>query len=68
MQSTGLLYGAAVISRGDEKFCLKKNQSTYIPKGVKHKLENKGEEILEMIEIQTGDYLTEDDIIRFESI
>ena len=63
-----VIQGAAVISRGDEKFCLKKNQSTYIPKGVKHKLENKGEEILEMIEIQTGDYLTEDDIIRFESI
>ena len=42
------------------------NQSIYIPLGAKHRLSNSGEEILVIIEIQTGNYLGEDDIIRFE--
>jgi mannose-1-phosphate guanylyltransferase/mannose-6-phosphate isomerase len=45
---------------------LEENQSTYIPIGVKHRLENPGTSVLEMIEVQSGDYLEEDDIVRFE--
>ncbi len=47
-------------------FKLKENQSTFIPKGEIHRLENQGEAVLEIIEIQTGHYLGEDDIIRLE--
>ncbi len=42
------------------------NQSTYIPLGVKHRLENIGEEPLYLIEVQSGEYLGEDDIVRFD--
>ena len=48
------------------KFKLKENQSTYIPRGEIHRLENNGHETLEIIEIQTGEYFGEDDIIRLE--
>jgi mannose-1-phosphate guanylyltransferase/mannose-6-phosphate isomerase len=58
--------GIATITRGDDVFVLKENQSTYIPKGEVHRLENTEEIDLEIIEIQTGDYLGEDDIIRLE--
>jgi mannose-1-phosphate guanylyltransferase len=58
--------GVATITRGDDVFVLKENQSTYIPKGEVHRLENTEETDLEIIEIQTGDYLGEDDIIRLE--
>ena len=58
--------GVAKITRGDEVFELKENQSTYIPKGEIHRLENQEKIDLEIIEIQTGDYLGEDDIIRLE--
>jgi mannose-1-phosphate guanylyltransferase len=58
--------GVATITRGDEVFVLKENQSTYIPKGEIHRLENQEIIELEIIEIQTGDYLGEDDIIRLE--
>jgi mannose-1-phosphate guanylyltransferase len=58
--------GIATITRGDDVFVLKENQSTYIPKGEVHRLENTEETDLEIIEIQTGDYLGEDDIIRLE--
>ena len=47
-------------------FILTKNESTFIPKGELHRLENKGKKPLEIIEIQTGSYLGEDDIIRLE--
>ena len=50
----------------DKTFSLKENQSTYIPKGTIHRLENQEKIPLEIIEIQTGDYLGEDDIIRLE--
>jgi mannose-1-phosphate guanylyltransferase/mannose-6-phosphate isomerase len=44
------------------------NQSTYIPIGAKHRLENPGSEMLELIEVQSGDYLGEDDIVRYEDV
>jgi mannose-1-phosphate guanylyltransferase len=61
-----IVKGIALVTCGEEKFKLKENQSTYIPKGEIHRLENNGDEILEIIEIQTGKYLGEDDIIRLE--
>jgi mannose-1-phosphate guanylyltransferase/mannose-6-phosphate isomerase len=57
--------GTAQVTRGDEVFLLTENQSTYIPLGVKHRLENPGKVPLEMIEVQSGSYLDEDDIVRF---
>lgn len=61
-----IVKGTAKITRGDETFLLTENQSTYIPLGVKHRLENPGKIPLELIEIQSGSYLGEDDIVRFE--
>jgi len=58
--------GVAKVTCGDKTFSLKENQSTYIPKGKVHRLENTEKTDLEIIEIQTGDYLGEDDIIRLE--
>lgn len=58
--------GTALVSRGDEKFLLSENQFTYIPLGTVHRLENPGKVPLEMIEVQSGSYLGEDDIVRFE--
>ena len=58
--------GVAKITCGKKIYNLEKNQSTYIPKGEIHRLENQREVPLEIIEIQTGDYLGEDDIIRLE--
>ena len=58
--------GLAKVTRGDEVFFLSQNESTYISPGTKHRLENPGNEPLEMIEVQSGDYLGEDDIVRFE--
>lgn len=58
--------GTALVTRGDEQLLLHENQSTYIPLGVKHRLENPGKTDLEIIEVQSGSYLGEDDIVRFE--
>jgi mannose-1-phosphate guanylyltransferase / mannose-6-phosphate isomerase len=58
--------GTARITRGDEVFLLEENQSTYIPVGVKHRIENPGKILLHIIEVQSGSYLGEDDIVRFE--
>ena len=58
--------GTARVTRGEEVFLVSENQSTYIPLGVKHRLENPGIVPLEMIEVQSGSYLGEDDIVRFE--
>ena len=58
--------GVARITRDDEVFDLRTNQSTYIPLGAKHRIENPGSETLHIIEVQTGEYLGEDDIERFE--
>ena len=61
-----IVKGTARITRGDESFLLSENQSTYIPLGVTHRLENPGKFPLEMIEVQSGSYLGEDDIVRFD--
>ncbi len=58
--------GSAKVTRGDETFVLSANESTYIPVGTRHRLENVGTERLYVIEVQSGDYLGEDDIVRFE--
>lgn len=58
--------GEAVVTRGAEVFRLQANQSTYIPVGEVHRLENDGTEALHLIEVQSGSYLGEDDIIRLE--
>jgi len=58
--------GTALVTRGDEEFILGENQSTFIPLGVTHRLENPGKLPLELIEVQSGSYLGEDDIVRFD--
>jgi mannose-1-phosphate guanylyltransferase / mannose-6-phosphate isomerase len=58
--------GTARITRGEEVFLLEENQSTYIPLGVKHRIENPGKIPLHIIEVQSGSYLGEDDIVRFK--
>ena len=58
--------GSARVTRGAETFLLTENESTYIPPGTRHRLENPGKMPLELIEVQTGAYLGEDDIVRFE--
>jgi mannose-1-phosphate guanylyltransferase/mannose-6-phosphate isomerase len=58
--------GTATVTNGEEVTTVHKNQSTYIPIGSKHRLENRGTEPLHIVEIQVGDYLGEDDIQRFE--
>ena len=60
--------GTGRITRGEEVFTLGENESTYIPRGVKHRLENPGKMELELIEVQVGAYLGEDDIERFEDV
>ena len=60
--------GTARVTRNNDVFELFANQSTYIPIGAKHRLENPGSEILELIEVQSGDYLGEDDIVRYEDV
>ncbi len=58
--------GTAQVTKGDETFIITENQSTYIPLGIKHRLENPGKLPLEIIEVQSGSYLGEDDIVRYE--
>jgi mannose-1-phosphate guanylyltransferase/mannose-6-phosphate isomerase len=58
--------GTARVTRGAETFLLTENESTYIPPGTRHRLENPGKVPVELIEVQTGAYLGEDDIVRFE--
>ncbi len=58
--------GTARVTCDDKVFALNENQSTYIPLGSKHRLENIGTEPLHLIEVQSGSYLGEDDIVRFE--
>ena len=56
----------ANVQRGEDEILLTEDQSTYIPLGVTHRLTNPGVIPLELIEVQTGSYLGEDDIVRFE--
>ncbi len=58
--------GIAEVTNGDQVITLHENQSTYIPQGQTHRLANPGSEPLEIIEVQSGSYLGEDDIVRFE--
>lgn len=60
-----VIRGTARVTRGGETFTLSENESTYIPQGTKHRLENPAETPLELIEVQSGDYLGEDDITRY---
>jgi len=61
-----IVRGTGRITRGDEQVMLSENQSTYIPIGTPHRLENPGKIPLHVIEVQSGDYLGEDDIVRFD--
>ncbi len=58
--------GTALVQRGEEELLLSENQSVYIPLGEKHRLTNPGKVPLQLIEVQSGSYLGEDDIVRFE--
>jgi mannose-1-phosphate guanylyltransferase / mannose-6-phosphate isomerase len=60
--------GTASVTNGDKAFLLTENQSTYIPIGESHRLENPGMIPLEIIEVQSGSYLGEDDIVRFDDL
>jgi mannose-1-phosphate guanylyltransferase/mannose-6-phosphate isomerase len=63
-----VVQGTAEVTRDSEVFTLEANQSTYIPLGAKHRLKNPGSEPLHLVEVQSGDYLGEDDIERFEDL
>lgn len=60
--------GTAQVTCGDDVFMLEQNQSTYIPVGMTHRLANPGTQPVELIEVQSGHYLGEDDIVRFEDV
>lgn len=60
--------GTAKVTRGDASYLVSENESTFIPLGTRHRLENPGCVPLEMIEVQSGSYLGEDDIVRFEDV
>lgn len=63
-----VVHGTAEVTCEDKVFTLKEDQSTYIPLGHKHRLANPGKIPLELIEVQSGSYLGEDDIVRFEDV
>lgn len=63
-----IVKGTAVVTRGDERIVLREGQSTYIPKGTKHRLENPTATPLVIVEVQTGEHLSEDDIVRYEDV
>ena len=60
--------GCAIVTKGEEEILLKEDQSVYIPLGTLHRLENPGKIDLELIEVQSGPYLGEDDIVRFDDV
>ena len=60
--------GTAQVTRDGTSYLVSENESTFIPLGTKHRLENPGRLPLEMIEVQSGSYLGEDDIVRFEDV
>lgn len=61
-----VVHGVAKIVNGDKEIILRENESTFIPALAKHRLENPGKNSLEIIEVQTGNYLEEDDIVRYD--
>lgn len=60
--------GTAIVTKGEEEILLSENESTYIPLGTLHRLENPGKIPLELIEVQSGSYLGEDDIVRYDDV
>ncbi|MCU0803863.1 MAG: mannose-1-phosphate guanylyltransferase/mannose-6-phosphate isomerase [Burkholderiales bacterium] len=60
--------GTAKVTRGEDVMLVSENESTYIPLGTKHRLENPGKVALYLVEVQSGSYLGEDDIVRFEDV
>ncbi len=58
--------GTARVTAGEREFDLPQGESTFIPIGTKHRLENRGTESLAIIEVACGDYIAEDDIVRFD--
>jgi mannose-1-phosphate guanylyltransferase/mannose-6-phosphate isomerase len=63
-----VVHGTAMVQRGDERMLVRENESVYIPIGTEHRLENPGKIPLHLIEVQSGPYLGEDDIVRVEDI
>ncbi len=63
-----VVVGTARVTCGEKTFLLSENESTYIPLGTQHRLENPGKVPLELIEVQSGSYLGEDDIVRFDDV
>ncbi|NVK11593.1 MAG: mannose-1-phosphate guanylyltransferase/mannose-6-phosphate isomerase [Gammaproteobacteria bacterium] len=61
-----VVHGLARVTNGDHTYLVEENESTFIPIGQVHALENAGDGVLELIEVQSGDYLGEDDIVRFD--
>ena len=61
-----VIEGIAKVQLNNEEFILKQNESTFVPLGIKHRLSNPSDKKLVLLEIQTGSYLGEDDIVRFE--
>ncbi len=61
-----VIKGEALVTVNDDQFLVKKGERAFIPQGARHRMENKGPEPLALIEVQSGDYLGEDDIIRYE--
>jgi mannose-1-phosphate guanylyltransferase/mannose-6-phosphate isomerase len=63
-----VIAGVAQVVTGDKEYKLEMGQSTYVPRGTLHRLSNPGAELLEIIEVQTGTYVGEDDIVRFDDL
>lgn len=63
-----MVRGTARVTQDERSFDLQENQSTYIPPGARHRLENATSEPLHLIEVQSGSYLGEDDIERFDDL
>lgn len=63
-----VVQGTAIVTLGDEERRLSENQSIYVPVGVKHRMENRGDAPMILIEVQTGSYLGEDDIVRYDDV
>ena len=61
-----VVQGTAKVTCGDQEFLLSENQSTYVPVGAKHRIENPGKVTLHIVEVRSGTYLGEDDIVRYE--
>ena len=59
-----VVYGTALVQRGQDRMLVRENESVYIPIGTEHRLENPGKVPLQLIEVQSGPYLGEDDIVR----